>query len=67
MSQTYREYLEEVKSIKPRTLRVPLSDADVRRISELASCHGLNVETQSSGLSILSPEPLRITASWAFW
>lgn len=45
MSQTYQEYLEEVKSIKPRTLRVPLSDADVRRISELASCHGLNVET----------------------
>ena len=44
MSQTYREYLEEVKSVKPRTLRVPLSDADVRRVSELARCHGLTVE-----------------------
>ena len=45
MSQTYREYLEEVKSVKPRTLRVPLSDADVRHISELTGRHGLTVET----------------------
>ena len=34
---------EEIKTIRPRTIDVKLSDADVKRVSELAGAHGLTV------------------------
>ena len=34
---------EEIKTIRPRTIEVKLSDADVKRISEVAGAHGLTV------------------------
>lgn len=34
---------EEIKTIRPRTIDVKLSDADVKRVSELAGAQGLTV------------------------
>ena len=39
----YKQQQEEIKTIRPRTIEVNLSDADVKRISEKAGKHGLTV------------------------
>ena len=39
----YEEQQEEIKTIRPRTIEINLSDADVERISEKAEGHGLTV------------------------
>ena len=40
----YKEQQKEIKTIRPRTIEINLSDADVKRISEKAEGHGLTVE-----------------------
>lgn len=39
----YKQQQEEIKTIRPRTIEINLSDADVKRISEKAEGHGLTV------------------------
>ena len=34
---------EEIETIRPRTIKVNLSESDVKRISEKAAAHGLTV------------------------